>query len=177
MFRRFLLCAALLAAPAPAAENHAGLAMPAAPVVGHIYASDAFQTMPMSYIGDFDRLNRDFDLLDGELLRARRDPFDGDAEPEWLLMSPERLCGNGGCLYVLFDGKTAREIGRFSGTLIVLHRQQNGYPVIQTITQQDASFSSLRTFVFADRQYQVDDEVLIGEAVRLRMESTLEIRH
>lgn len=175
--RCLLLCAALLAVSALAAEKNAGPAKPALPAVGHVYASDAFQPVPMTSIGDIDRLTRDFDLLDGEPLRVRREAFGGDAEAEWLVMSPERLCGTGGCLYVLFDGKTAREIGRFFGTLIVLQRRQNGYPVIQTISRQDESFSSLRTFVFADRQYQVDDEVLIGEAVRLRMESAIEMRH
>ena len=146
------------------------------PPIGHSFAPEAFRPMPMTYVGDLDRLNRDFNLQDDEPIQVRREQFGGTAEPEWLVMSPERLCGIGGCLYVLFDGLSAREIGRFFGTLIVLHRQQNGYPVIQTISRQEDGFASVRTFSFADRQYQVDDEVLIGEAARLRMESTVEFR-
>lgn len=167
---RLLLLLALLAAPAWAATL--------APVnpPGHRYAPEAFAPTRLPHIGDLDRLIAEFDLLDGEPIGVRRENFGPDQIPEWLVVSPERRCNPDGCEYALFDGASAREIGRFYGTLLVLDHRHNGHVVIQTINRQDEGFFSLRTYRYNDKSYQVDDDVLIGEAARRVIESTFAIR-
>jgi hypothetical protein len=175
--RRLLLVLALVAAPAQAGETVPELVpVPASPV-GHLYAPDAFVPTRLPHIGDLDRLIAEFDLLDGEKVGVRRENFGADPTPEWLVVAPERRCAPSACEYALFDGATAREIGRFYGTLLVLDRQHNGYPVIQTINRQDEGFSSLRTYLFSEKTYQVDDDALIGEAARQAIEASFAVRH
>lgn len=168
--RRLLLVLALLATPAWAADP-----VPASPV-GHRYAPEAFVPTRLPHIGDLDRLIAEFDLVDGEPIGVRRDNFGPDLVPEWLVVAPERRCAPGACEYALFDGATAREIGRFFGTLLILDRQHNAYAVIQTINRHDEGFSSLRTYLYNEKTYQVDDDVLIGEAARRAIESSFPVR-
>lgn len=143
---------------------------------GHQYAPDAFVPTRLPHIGDLDRLIAEFDLLDGEPVGVRRETFGPDAIPEWLVVSPERRCVQGACEYALFDGVTAREIGRFYGTLLVLDHRHNGHAVIQTINRQDEQFSSLRTYKYNERTYQIDDDVLINAAGRRAIESSFPVR-
>lgn len=165
--RRLLLVLALLTNPALAAD-------PAS--AGHRYAPEAFVPTRLPHIGDLDRLIAEFDLLDGESVGVRRENFGPDTIPEWLVVAPERRCAPSACEYALFDGATSREIGRFHGILLVLDRKHNGYAVIQTINRQDEGFSSLRTYLFSERTYQVDDDVLVGEPARRAVESTFAVR-
>lgn len=165
------LLAAGLAGPAALAAD------PAPPAgAGYLYGPEAFQPTRLPHVRDLDRLITEFDLLDGESLNVRREDFGNDDVPEWLVLAPARRCGAGGCPVALIDGATSREVGRFEGTFIVLKRRQNGYPVIQTLVRQDEGFSSLRSYVFGDGVYQVDDEVLVDEAARQRLLSTFEPR-
>ena len=145
-------------------------------LIGHVYDPEAFKPTALPYRGDFDRLMTEYEALDGETFRVRREDFGGSAEAEWLIVSPERRCGAEGCAYTLIDDQHAREIGRFLGSLIVLKRQQNGYAVVQTLNRHDEGFSSVRTYVYSERTYQVEDDVLIGEAARLRLMTQLEQR-
>lgn len=168
---RLLLILALLANPALAADP----LPPVTGVAGHRYAPEAFVPTRLPHIGDIDRLIAEFDLLDGEAVGLRRENFGPDAIPEWLVVAPERRCSPTACEYALFDGATAREIGRFYGRLLVLDRKHNGFAVIQTVNRQDEEFSSLRTYLFSERTYQVDDDVLIGEVARQRIEAAFAI--
>lgn len=171
---RLLLVLALLVQSAWAADP----APPNSPnPPGHQYAPDAFVPTRLPHLGDLDRLIAEFDLLDGEPVGVRRDKFGPDTIPEWLVVAPERRCGPSACEYALFDGATAREIGRFYGTLLVLDHQHNGHPVIQTINRQDEGFSSLRTYLYNEKTYQVDDDVLINDAGRRAIEASFPVRH
>lgn len=172
--RRLILILALLAQSAWAAAP-----LPPSPAspAGYQYAPDAFVPTRLPHIGDLDRLIAEFDLVDGEPVGVRRDNFGPDTVPEWLVVAPERRCGSGVCEYALFDGATAREIGRFYGTLLVLDHKHKGYAVVQTINRQDEGFFSLRTYLYNEKTYQVDDEVLINEAGRRAIESSFAVRH
>lgn len=167
--RRRLACWLLAAWPAFAAE-------PAKAPAGYIYGPEAFVATRLPHVGDLDRLITEFDLLDGEPVPVRREEFGSDDSPEWLVVAPARRCDASGCPVVLVDGASGRELGRFHGSLIVLKRRQNGYPVLQALFRQDEEFSSLRSYVFGDGGYQVDDDVLLGEAARQRLLATLEAR-
>ena len=86
-------------------------------LIGHVYDPEAFKPTALPYRGDFDRLMTEYEALDGETFRVRREDFGGSAEAEWLIVSPERRCGAEGCAYTLIDDQHAREIGRFLGVL------------------------------------------------------------
>jgi len=141
------------------------------------FLPEAFVPTRLPYVGGLDRLLTEFDLGDTELVRVRREDFNRDGVPEWLVIAPERQCAaNGDCQHVLIDGASSRELGRFYGTVIVLERRQNGFPVIQALIRQDEEFSSLRSYVFVDSTFQADDEELIRESARLRLLTTVELR-
>lgn len=176
-----LMCAVATAADqtsgAIAVGNPAGRTAPEAAKTAYSFLPEAFVLTRLPFIGGLDRLITEFDLVAGEPVRVRREDFNRDGVPEWLVIAPERQCAaNGDCLHVLIDGASSREIGRFYGVVIVLEQRKNGFPVIQALIRQDEEFSSLRTNIFIESTYQVDDEELIRESARLRLLTTLDLR-
>lgn len=161
-----LLASSLARAAEPAPSTSAG----------YLYGPEAFVPTRLPHQGDLDRLITEFDLMDGEPVPVRREEFGHDDAPEWLVVAPARRCEADDCPVVLVDGASKRELGRFHGRLIALKRRHNGYPVLQALQRQDEEFSSLRSYVFGDGGYQVDDDVLVDEAARRRLLGSLEAR-
>lgn len=169
VFRVFLV-SALAVGPVMADESRT------AGTIGQVYPVDVFVPERLPHIGDLDRLITQFELREGESAGVLREDFGTDGVADWLVVSPDRLCGNGSCTYALFDGVSMHELGRFTGILIVLDRRRNGYPVIQTLVWREVEFSEKRTYVFGEKNYQVEEHVLIGEPERRHLESMLGIR-
>jgi hypothetical protein len=84
----------------------------------------------------------------GRLLTIRID-LNGDGVPEYFLRT---LCGNGGCEYPVFDGRTSAYLGTIFGSEIwLLHRLSHGLPIIE-------SFSHLAAFVGTVGRYEFNGE-------------------
>jgi hypothetical protein len=79
----------------------------------------------------------------------------GDGTRAYLLTSPgTRLCGTGGCPYVLLAGTPLRRIGEFFGHLAVLDTRINGHRVIQSYSRYRGDATSLDTYVFDGTAYR-----------------------
>lgn len=111
--------------------------------------------------GDVDRALTDLDYGD-ELPFVRAIDLNGDGRPELLLTAPAgRLCGNGGCPYVLFAAGSLKKIGEFFGHPAVLDERINGFRIVQSYSRVAASYSSLDTYVFAASGYRLVSHVIL----------------
>jgi hypothetical protein len=113
--------------------------------------------------GDLPGLLDAFEYDENELPKAYLADFNGDGAVEFLVESSKRLCGTGGCLYTLIDGKTKKRIGEFFGSpILILDRKINRYPVIQSYGHLDAESGSFVTYVFDGKQYQMVSNVNVS---------------
>lgn len=111
--------------------------------------------------GDVDRALTDLDYGD-ELPHVRAIDLNGDGRSELLLTSPAgRLCGNGGCPYVLLAADNLKRIGEFFGHLAVLDQRINGFRIVQSFSHSGAGATSLDTYVFAGGTYRLVSHVTL----------------
>jgi hypothetical protein len=106
--------------------------------------------------GDIPSLLGAFEYLENELPRVFVFDFNGDHVEDYLVQSSERLCGTGGCLYSLVDGKTKKRMGDFFGSpILILDQKINRYPVIQSYGHLSADSGNFATYVFDGKKYQI----------------------
>ena len=104
----------------------------------------------------------------------RRD-LDDDGQTDDLIRAAPGLCGNGGCPYVLVDGRTQQVIGRFfAGTLIISHTPVGGFPVVYGISHVSADTSEWSCSVFDGRAYLRVVNLPLTGAVWNRFRSAVE---
>lgn len=85
-----------------------------------------------------------------------------DGHKELLIASPAgRLCGNGGCPYVLLAAGSLATIGEFFGHMAVLDERINGFRIIQSYSHVGAGFTSLETYVFDGSRYRLVTRVVL----------------
>jgi len=100
---------------------------------------------------------------DGPPYRALRADLDGDGVPEYIVQSAPSLCGNGGCVYALFDGASLRPLGLlFGGSMVVRAAPAGRFPIIHALSHLSAESASYTTFDYDGRQY------VRGASVELR---------
>lgn len=154
----FLICCAgpvgLVAVADPAASGS---------LTGTLIPRESFAPRVLAASGDLENvlLGLDYDKDEVPLVYAA--DFNGDEEVDFLIVSPERLCGTAGCVYSLLDGKTMREIGNFFGYVAVLDVRINGFPVIQVMSKRDVSTVNLSTYVFDGGQFMEIGYALLSE--------------
>jgi hypothetical protein len=106
--------------------------------------------------GDIPDLLDAFEYLESKLPRVFVFDFNGDRVEDYFVESSERLCGTGGCLYSLIDGKTKKRIGDFFGSpILILDQKINRYPVIQSYGHLSAESGNFTTYVFDGKNYQI----------------------
>jgi hypothetical protein len=75
------------------------------------------------------------DYEDGEPIDGVVVDLNGDGVNDYLIVSANRMCGTGGCAYLLYDGASEKRIGEFFGDpLIVRPKGARAYPDISTYT-------------------------------------------
>jgi hypothetical protein len=80
--------------------------------------------------------------------------LNGDGINDYLLQSAPRLCGNGGCVYVLCDGATRRKLGQFLGSPIIVRAERvHSYPNIATYSHQSAGSGIYTEYSFNGHAY------------------------
>jgi len=99
---------------------------------------------------------------DGKVLAVKVD-LNGDGEPEYFVRT---VCGNGGCDYPIFDGRTKRFLGSVFGSVIWLSKSNsNGMPVIESYSHLGALRGVVSRYEFDGTRYkQVSSRELLGEA-------------
>jgi len=92
--------------------------------------------------------------------------LDGDGAPEYFVQN-HSTCGNGGCPYAIFDGRTRRFIGSVFGYRIwVLRERAGGMAIIESISHLSAQSATIVRYRFDGSGYKDVSAVEIhGEAV------------
>ena len=117
-------------------------------------------TLPQN--GDIPFLLDDFEYPQNEKTRVFHYDFNRDGIKDYFVESWKSLCGTGGCLYALVDGKTKKRIGDFFGApILVLDQRINGFPVIQSYGHLSADSGDFTTYVFDGAKYQVVSRVYV----------------
>jgi len=108
---------------------------------------------PLDQFSSSDQGDIDIDqsMQDGKVLVVRFD-LDGDSIPEYFVRT---LCGNGGCEYPVFDGRTERFLGSVFGSEIwVLHQSMGGMPVIEAFGHLSAGEGIIGSYHFNGAGYK-----------------------
>ena len=66
----------------------------------------------------------DLEYDDRQPIKGIRADLNGDGVDDFLLQSASRLCGNGGCVYVLCDGATRKKLGLFFGSVVYVYAER-----------------------------------------------------
>ncbi len=91
---------------------------------------------------------------DGPPYRGLRADLNGDGTPEYIVQSAPSLCGNGGCVFALFDGASLRPLGLVFGGWMVVRAAPSGYfPIIHALSHQSADSASYTTFSYDGMHY------------------------
>lgn len=82
--------------------------------------------------------------------------LNGDNANEIFIKSNTSLCGNGGCVYILIDGKSKRRIGNFLGAPLVVIQKKNGqnFPDIEAYGHTGAGTGNIETFRYSTGKYK-----------------------
>ncbi|MBI5108803.1 MAG: hypothetical protein HZA62_08635 [Rhodocyclales bacterium] len=105
-------------------------------------------------------LETDLAKGNGRLLTVRID-LNGDDVPESFLGI---LCGNGGCEYPIFDGRTHAFLGSLFGSHVWLLRSRSrGLPIIETFSRLAAMRATLTRYEFNGSRYEKVSSREIGD--------------
>lgn len=97
---------------------------------------------------------------DGRLLAVRVD-LNGDGEPEYLIRT---LCGNGGCEYPIFEGRTYAYLGRVFGSEVwLLQRNSHQMAVIESYSHLAALRGTIGRYEFDGTRYREISTWEIGD--------------
>lgn len=126
--------------------------------------------VPISVPAEVRRAIASLDYDDTEPIRGVAADLNGDGVDEYVLQSAERLCGNGGCVYVLIDGATRRKVGEFFGSpLVVRAERAHGYPNIATYSHQSAESGDYTEYGFDGTVYEVESARRVEGAAASRL--------
>lgn len=134
---------------------------------GMLLDSSSMSPVKLPATGDIPDLLNQLEYYGHAVPYGFQQDLNGDGVKDFLTVSASRLCGTGGCLYALVDGKSMHQMGEFFGSPIVLLDQKiNGYPVIQSYSHISAGSGNFATYVYDGKKYQVVSDVyLIGKSV------------
>jgi hypothetical protein len=97
----------------------------------------------------------------GQVLVVRID-LNGDGTPEYFVQDTA-TCGNGGCPYAIFDGRTKGYLGTVFGSEVwLLHRKTHGMPVIESFSHMSAFLANVTTYIFDGNAYKNEASLEIG---------------
>ena len=82
-----------------------------------------------------------------------------DKIPEYFII---KGCGNGGCGYTIYDGKTYSLLGEiFGDPVLISEGKRFGYYLIMTYSHQSANSGNWTVYEFNGRKYQVTRSMLL----------------
>lgn len=97
---------------------------------------------------------------EGKQLTVRID-LNGDSAPEYFLRT---LCGNGGCEYPIFDGRTYAYLGGVFGSEVwLLQRRSHDLPVIEAFSHLAAMLGTIGRYEFNGTRYEEVSLQKIGD--------------
>ncbi len=134
------------------------------------WAINQTSTVPVSVGEDIRRAVASLEHEKTETIKGVVADLNDDGFPEFVLQSAARLCGNGGCVYLLLDGVNRRKVGEFFGSsLIVRAERSHGYPNIATYSPQNADAADYKEYSFDGTTYVVRSARRVEGAARSRL--------
>lgn len=118
---------------------------------------DSFKKMNLVDVPNLESLLEDeLAYPKGSLPQVFLFDLNGDGSCEILMQSHRNLCGSGGCLYILMDGKSSKRIGDLFGDPVVVLQSKKGqpFPDLQTYTHSGAGAGILETFRYSNGKYR-----------------------
>ncbi len=80
--------------------------------------------------------------------------INGDGILDYIIESDYRVCGTGGCVYVLVDGKTLEKKGEFFGSPpIISVSKANGHSRFMMLTYSGPDKATLDLYEFSNKEY------------------------
>jgi hypothetical protein len=117
----------------------------------------------------------DLEYDDGDAVKGVRADLNGDGVGDFLLQSDRRLCGNGGCVYVLCDGATRKKLGLFFGSVLYVYAERtHGYADVATYSHISASSATFTEYSFDGAQYSTRSKRTVDGVNTERLLRTLQ---
>ena len=132
-------------------------------VCGHTFASEIatkgiiFETFPVVKLQLNNKLSgllsdQDFE----EPYKGHKKDLNGDGIDDYILESPQGLCGTGGCVYLLIDGKSCNIIGEFLGGYIIISDKKTGqHSVVKRLRYSGPEAAQIETYIFSGTKYRL----------------------
>ena len=116
---------------------------------------DRHRTVVLDVPDDIRRVVEDvLDYGEAEPIKGLAADVNGDRRGDYVLQSAERLCGNGGCVFVIVDGATRTIVGQFMGSPVhLLARRSHGYPDVAVHSRRGADTAVETIYRFDGRTY------------------------
>jgi hypothetical protein len=90
-----------------------------------------------------------------DTIRGVAVPLDRDQVTDYIIQSAPSLCGSGGCVYLIVDGRSGRVLARLLGSTLYFWRERvQGYPIITTYASLSATSSTYTRYIFDRREYR-----------------------
>ena|SRR5688500_372394 len=123
--------------------------------VPETWSLDRHRTVIVDVPVDIRRIVEDvLDYEEAEPIKGLAADLNGDRARDYVLQSADRLCGNGGCVFVVVDGAARKIIGQVLGSRVhLLARRSDGYPDIAVHTSRGAETAVDTMYRFDGRKY------------------------
>ena len=91
----------------------------------------------------------------GDTIKGIAVDLNRDKLIDYIVQSAPRLCGSGGCVYLVIDGRTKTVIGRIFGEPLYVHQHVvQGYPDISAYSHRSATEGSYTIWRFQHGEYR-----------------------
>jgi len=105
----------------------------------------------------------DLEYDDTSRVFGLRADLDRDGRADYIIRSSGRLCGNGGCDYLLVDGRTRLALGTlFGGTIYVDSAPPGRFPVLHSLAHRSAESATWTRYVYRNGKYAGESRVFTG---------------
>jgi lysophospholipase L1-like esterase len=92
---------------------------------------------------------------EADYLRGIQVDLNGDDSQDYVIQSAPSLCGNGGCVYLVMDGRAKKVIGQLLGEpLYVLAAGSEEFPDLASYAHLSATTGTYTTWRFANGRYR-----------------------
>lgn len=121
---------------------------------GYMVNTSTLNVSPLPDDEAFFPVYGDLDASPGEPIRGVKIDLNSDGTDDFIWVSDQLMCGTGGCVIVLVDGKSKAKIAEFLDfSFVIFDKTQNGYKEIATLDYSDADNAFLDIYVFRQDGY------------------------
>ena len=159
MFTRFVITLFLLLVACPGVAQKR--------FTGWMAGQNSFKSQPVQKEGDIPNVLLELEYDEGEAPKVLEIDLNSDNENELIIQSSNRLCGNGGCVYSIIEGREKTKIGELFGSILLFTDEYlNDFPVIHSYGNLSSTSGRYSVLAYDENRYKMVSNVLLtGEAV------------